>query len=273
MSHDVIVQALAGVLTVFIHFTSQYYVIWPWYFEQYAQSNSNNTIKENGRAWSSYNQHYVSPQEQKIATSLFVIFSVVFNILVAFIYYYYMKAWLTDPGRVPKRKIDDENDDDDDEEPLGRYCRKCRVYKPPRCHHCSSCNRCILKMDHHCPWIGNCVGFYNHGHFIRFLIFASIASTALFWILIWRVLDIPTSYVLWNRNSKQYWNSSISIGQLAFLFINLIATAVVSLSVGLLTIVQIFNAAVGKTSIERSEIERMEKAIQVGDLPADVSSY
>ena len=34
-----------------------------------------------------------------------------------------------------------------------RTCRKCKVFKPPRAHHCSICQRCVLKMDHHCPWV------------------------------------------------------------------------------------------------------------------------
>lgn len=43
-----------------------------------------------------------------------------------------------------------------------RMCRRCQSYKPPRAHHCSICKRCIIKMDHHCPWINNCVGIGNH---------------------------------------------------------------------------------------------------------------
>ncbi len=31
-------------------------------------------------------------------------------------------------------------------------------------------------MDHHCPWINNCVGHANHGHFIGFLAFAVCGS-------------------------------------------------------------------------------------------------
>lgn len=34
-----------------------------------------------------------------------------------------------------------------------RWCRKCEAVKPPRAHHCSLCGTCVLKMDHHCPWV------------------------------------------------------------------------------------------------------------------------
>ena len=33
-----------------------------------------------------------------------------------------------------------------------RFCDKCKAIKPDRAHHCSVCGRCVLKMDHHCPW-------------------------------------------------------------------------------------------------------------------------
>ena len=31
-------------------------------------------------------------------------------------------------------------------------CYKCKIVRPPKAHHCSQCNRCVLEMDHHCPW-------------------------------------------------------------------------------------------------------------------------
>ena len=39
----------------------------------------------------------------------------------------------------------------------GRTCAPCGFNKPSRAHHCSRCNRCVVNLDHHCKWTGNCV--------------------------------------------------------------------------------------------------------------------
>ena len=58
---------------------------------------------------------------------------------------------------------------------MSATCRKCNGRaKPPRTHHCSICSRCVLKMDHHCPWFNNCIGFYNHRYFFLFCVFLTV---------------------------------------------------------------------------------------------------
>ena len=49
-------------------------------------------------------------------------------------------------------------------------CADCEVVRTDRSRHCSICNKCVERFDHHCPWINNCVGLDNHGVFMCFLV-------------------------------------------------------------------------------------------------------
>jgi len=55
-----------------------------------------------------------------------------------------------------------------------KRCDKCLVVRPPKVHHCSVCRGCIMRMDHHCPWINNCVGQFNQKFFILFCAYSFI---------------------------------------------------------------------------------------------------
>ncbi|OWZ04787.1 Palmitoyltransferase [Phytophthora megakarya] len=54
------------------------------------------------------------------------------------------------------------------------YCRKCRHFRPLRAHHCSVCDRCIAHLDHHCPWVNNCIGRDNYRYFFSFLVWLAM---------------------------------------------------------------------------------------------------
>ncbi|XP_074647736.1 palmitoyltransferase ZDHHC4-like [Tubulanus polymorphus] len=52
----------------------------------------------------------------------------------------------------------------------GVKCATCKIPKPARSKHCSRCDRCIYKFDHHCIWTNSCIGGKNCGLFFVFLI-------------------------------------------------------------------------------------------------------
>jgi hypothetical protein len=49
-----------------------------------------------------------------------------------------------------------------------RWCDFCNVYQPPDGSHCPECNVCVAGYDHHCVWMGTCIGRKNHRQFVRF---------------------------------------------------------------------------------------------------------
>ena len=94
------------------------------------------------------------------------------------------QAWVTNPGAVPMgaRPLTTFRRSGSDvslrpNQRGTRRCHKCNDnYKPPRAHHDSVTGRCIVKMDHYCPWICNAVGALNHKLFVLFIFYTLLAS-------------------------------------------------------------------------------------------------
>uniref|UniRef100_A0A7S1BUC8 Palmitoyltransferase n=1 Tax=Corethron hystrix TaxID=216773 RepID=A0A7S1BUC8_9STRA len=57
------------------------------------------------------------------------------------------------------------------------HCTRLDIPKPPRSHYDHITNALVLNMDHYCPWMFNCVGYFNYRYFLNFLIYVT-AGTA-----------------------------------------------------------------------------------------------
>jgi hypothetical protein len=98
----------------------------------------------------------------------------------------------TDPGTLPSRtylqdKYNHDLDDLNDQNFISnwliqyrgrftmlKHCHVCRITRPLRSVHCAVCETCVEKLDHHCPWVGNCIGKRNYRHFVLLINFLII---------------------------------------------------------------------------------------------------
>ncbi|CAF1223880.1 unnamed protein product [Rotaria magnacalcarata] len=107
------------------------------------------------------------------------------------------RASYFDPGFVPlpKKGIDFSdvkmNDNNKENNDGWTVCNRCDTYRPARSHHCRICRRCVRRLDHHCPWINNCVGEFNQKYFMLFLFYVGVISVYVMAFLIWSLVVFP----------------------------------------------------------------------------------
>ena len=100
-----------------------------------------------------------------IMTPLFVIS------VIMLLYSHYIS--MTTSNEILPKKI---SKSDADKSNSLSICKKCYNIRPFRAHHCALCNVCIRKMDHHCPWIVNCVGESNQKSFCLLLFYSALSA-------------------------------------------------------------------------------------------------
>ncbi|XP_017124432.1 palmitoyltransferase ZDHHC20 [Drosophila elegans] len=123
-------------------------------------------------------------------------------------------------------------------EGLVRYCKTCWIIKPDRAHHCRSCHRCVLKMDHHCPWVVNCVHFHNFKYFILFLFYAEVYCLYILCVMFYEMYLI-CGYDITYLKQEHSWNLLQYVVCLIFNIFTLVMSTV-----------SVFNVSRNRTTME-----------------------
>ena len=73
------------------------------------------------------------------------------------------------------------------------YCRVCDFSYPfhKKLKHCSSCNICVIGIDHHCGVFGKCIARNNIICFYAFIVLTFISILASMGILLYSLAQIP----------------------------------------------------------------------------------
>uniref|UniRef100_A0A7E4VAK3 Palmitoyltransferase n=1 Tax=Panagrellus redivivus TaxID=6233 RepID=A0A7E4VAK3_PANRE len=130
----------------------------------------------------------------------------IFNTLMLLAFLSHLRTMSSDPGYVPVHKVSpneidrfhrrqdlhymQQSESDYDSESADDFilgqsqfvgkdwniCMKCQSFRPPRAHHCRICNRCVMRMDHHCPWVANCVGQKTQKYFLQFILYVALLA-------------------------------------------------------------------------------------------------
>ncbi|KAK0734207.1 DHHC palmitoyltransferase-domain-containing protein [Lasiosphaeria miniovina] len=205
--------------------------------------------------------------------------SVVFNLLLACLWWTYYKACTVEPGRYPPPNPHDPTPSAESEKyrPTStatttttttttatettttitttlRWCKKCRAPKPLRAHHCRHCGRCIPKMDHHCPWTGNCVSMQTFPYFLRFLVFTNLSL----WVLgsfVWERMAMIWS----DRHLPAYLGPTLP--HLVLLTAVSLVGSGTAIALGLLLFTTARGWILNATMIEDWEVERHEAVL------------
>ena len=120
----------------------------------------------------------------KIKTPLSIFFIIIILILYIFIFIFLLIGGCSDPGILERNNDYAFYDNRKSVIKLNiqghminlNYCYTCFHFRPPRTSHCAECDNCVQNFDHHCLWMGTCVGKRNYKFFYYILFLTSLCA-------------------------------------------------------------------------------------------------
>ncbi|KAD6454589.1 hypothetical protein E3N88_09295 [Mikania micrantha] len=159
----------------------------------------------------------------------------------------FYKCSCKDPGFIKANRKDSKDTTDD--EPLlkmdisdpallagnwTQLCATCKIVRPLRAKHCSTCERCVEQFDHHCPWVSNCIGKKNKWDFVGFLVLEVVAMALTGAVALTRIVTdplAPSSFGAWLQHvGNQHTGVFLFLFSEFFLFIGVAALTVIQIS-------------------------------------------
>ena len=109
--------------------------------------------------------------------SLTLVLRILYLTIFSFALLMYLIMFFKNPGVVPQKRNAPAVTDVENKSEYS--CPKCLTVREQRAYHCEDCDVCIEGFDHHCIWVGKCVGAKN---LIAFYVF--VASIPIFFMFI-----------------------------------------------------------------------------------------
>ena len=122
-------------------------------------------------------------------------FSILYLVISLLLFILFFILAFSDPGTLTNNKYKDVLDIIEQGELLEYYCPKCLIKMDFRTKHCVICEKCVDDFDHHCFWVGNCIGKKNFSLFFNFLVYVIFNTLFNFLITTYYVLtEMSTPY-------------------------------------------------------------------------------
>ena len=122
-------------------------------------------------------------------------FSILYLVISLLLFILFFILAFSDPGTLTNNKYKDVLDIIEQGELLEYYCPKCLIKMDFRTKHCVICEKCVDDFDHHCFWVGNCIGKKNFSLFFDFLVYVIFNTLFNFLITTYYVLtEMSTPY-------------------------------------------------------------------------------